>query len=224
MQAVHGLSLEAKAGRITALLGANGSGKSSTLMCIAGHVEMQGGQIDYKESNISSLSPMARVIAGIGLVPEGRRLFDELTVHENLVVGGYCRSKKKTRPNMDKILGLFPHLSRRMKQRAGALSGGEQQMVAIGRALMSQPELLLVDELSLGLMPKVVDTCYAALTMLKAQGMAIIVVEQSTQRALEVADDIIVLESGRAAWAGSAKDARNSGIMIDAYLGLTHVD
>jgi branched-chain amino acid transport system ATP-binding protein len=220
MQAVHGLDLEAGSGRITALLGANGSGKSSTLMCIAGHVELQGGRVLYKGADISAQKPPERVAAGIGLVPEGRRLFSELTVRENLIVGGYCRPKEKTGPNMEKILALFPRLGDRIGQRAGALSGGEQQMAAIGRALMSEPELLLVDELSLGLMPKVINICYEAIEELKAQGLAVIIVEQSTQRALEVADDITVLESGRVVWSGSAEEARNSADIIDACLGL----
>ncbi len=220
MQAVQGLDLTAESGRITALLGANGAGKSSTMMCIAGHVEMQGGQILYKGQDVAGSSPMQRVTDGIGLVPEGRRLFAELTVRENLVMGGYCRPKAETEPNMAKIIDMFPRLGERLTQRAGALSGGEQQMVAIGRALMSQPKLLLVDELSLGLMPKVIDICYAALDELKGNGLAIILVEQSTQRALDVADDITVLESGRVVWSGSAEESRNSVDMIDACLGL----
>jgi branched-chain amino acid transport system ATP-binding protein len=220
MQAVHGIDLKAAAGRVMALLGANGAGKSSTLMCIAGHVEIQGGQISYKGSDIAQKTPMERVTAGIGLVPEGRRLFTELTVRENLVVGGYCRARHETAPSMEKIFALFPRLYERIDQRAGTLSGGEQQMVAIGRALMSQPELLLVDELSLGLMPKVIDICYAALEELKKQGMGLIVVEQSTQRALEVADDVTVLESGQVVWSGTAVEARDSADMIDACLGL----
>lgn len=147
-----------------------------------------------------------------------------MSVRENLVVGGYCRPKEKFRPNMEKILDLFPRLSERIDQRSASLSGGEQQMVAIGRALMSQPDLLLVDELSLGLMPKVIDVCYAALERLKAQGMAIVIVEQSTQRALEVADEITVLESGRAVWSGTIDDAGNSTEIIDVYLGLANMD
>jgi len=191
MQAVHGIDLTATAGRVMALLGANGAGKSSTLMCIAGHVEIQGGRISYKDEDIAQKTPMQRAAAGIGLVPEGRRLFN-----------------------------IFSMLGERIDQRAVALSGGEQQMVAIGRALMSQPELLLVDELSLGLMPKVIDICYTALEALKKQGMGLIVVEQSTQRALEVADDVTVLESGQVVWSGTAAEARDSVDMIDACLGL----
>ena len=224
MRAVHGLDLEARAGRITALLGANGAGKSSTIMCIAGHVNVFEGRVVYEETPITHWTPVKRVQAGIGLVPEGRRLFSSLTVRENLVVGGYCRPKAETGDGIESVIRVFPRLGERFSQRAGSLSGGEQQMLAIGRALMSQPKLLLIDELSLGLMPKVIDICYAAIADLKAKGMTIILVEQSTQRALEVADDVTVLESGRVVWRGDAQSARASTEMIDASLGLTQAD
>jgi len=220
MRAVDQLQLQVASGSVTALLGSNGAGKSSTIMCIAGHVEMQGGSVYYDGADIAALSPMARVAAGIGLVPEGRRLFSSLTVRENLVVGGYCRSGEATAPNLERVLTTFPRLGERLHQRAGSLSGGEQQMLAIGRALMSQPKLLLVDELSLGLMPKIIDVCYAVIDGLKTKGMAILLVEQSTQRALEVADAVTVLESGRQVWTGTARQARHSTDMIDACLGL----
>ena len=220
MRAVHELNLEALSGEITALLGANGAGKSSTIMCIAGHVEIHAGKILYEGHDISSHAPMARVAAGIGLVPEGRRLFAGLTVRENLVVGGYCRPKTQTAPNLESVLAIFPRLGERLEQQAGSLSGGEQQMLAIGRALMSQPRMLLIDELSLGLMPKMIDICYAAIDALKSRGLAIVLVEQSTQRALDVADSVIVLESGKEVWKGTAGQARNSSDLIDAFLGL----
>jgi branched-chain amino acid transport system ATP-binding protein len=221
MQAVHELDLEAGAGRITALLGANGAGKSSTIMCVAGHVEIHGGRILYQGAAINNLSPMQRVTAGIGLVPEGRRLFSSLTVRENLVVGGYCRAKEEAEPGIEQVVATFPRLGERLNQRAGSLSGGEQQMLAIGRALMSRPKLLMIDELSLGLMPKVIDICYQAIAELKEKGMSILLVEQSTQRALEVADEVTVLESGATVWKGSASQARDSSEMIDACLGLS---
>ena len=175
----------------------------------------------YDDSPIIDWTPVRRVKAGIGLVPEGRRLFGSLTVRENLVVGGYCRRKTDTAAGIDQVVQTFPRLGERFHQRAGSLSGGEQQMLAIGRALMSRPELLLIDELSLGLMPKIIDICYAAIADLKAKGMTIILVEQSTQRALEVADDVTVLESGKVVWRGDAAKARASTDMIDACLGLT---
>jgi len=221
MRAVHDLELAVPGGRITALLGANGAGKSSTLMCIAGHVSVFSGRVLYDDTPITHWTPIQRVRARIGLVPEGRRLFGSLTVRENLVVGGYCRPKTDTAAGIDQVVQLFPRLGERFGQPAGSLSGGEQQMLAIGRALMSQPKLLLIDELSLGLMPKMIDICYAAIAALKANGMTIVLVEQSTQRALDVADDVTVLESGRMVWRGSAREARESTEMIDACLGLT---
>ena len=220
MRAVDQLQLKVASGSVNALLGATGAGKSSTIMCIAGHVEMHGGSIFYDGADIAALSPMARVTAGIGLVSEGWRLFSSLTVRENLVVGGYCRSGEATAPNIERVLATFPRLGERLHQRAGFLSDGEQQMLAIGRALMSKPKLLLVDELSLGLMPKIIDACYGAIDSLKTKDMAILLVEQSTQRALEVADTVTVLESGRQVWAATAREARHSADMIDACLGL----
>lgn len=224
IQAVQKLELEVRSGRITAILGANGAGKSSTIMAIAGHVALHDGTILYCGKDISSETPMARVASGIGLVPEGRRLFSSLSVRENLVIGGYCRNKKETGPGIEKVINTFPRLGERMNQRAGLLSGGEQQMLALGRALMSQPKLLLVDELSLGLMPKMIDICYQAIAELKAEGMAILLVEQSTQRALDVADDVLVLESGRGVWQADAEEARQSSEMINSLLGLSRAE
>jgi len=220
MRAVHSLDLAAETGRITALLGANGAGKSSTIMCIAGHVAVQGGRILYQDADITGQTPMERVRAGIGLVPEGRRLFSGLSVRENLVVGGYCREKSQTAAGIERVVALFPRLGERIHQQAASLSGGEQQMLSIGRALMSRPRLLLVDELSLGLMPKAIDTCYQVIADLKQQGLTIVLVEQSTSRALAVADAVVVLESGKAVWTGGADEARSSSDMIDALLGL----
>lgn len=222
MTAVHGLSLDVPAGKITALLGANGAGKTSTILCIAGHVPVHEGHVIYQDVDITQASPMARVKSGIAVSPEGRRLFSSLTVKENLIVGGYSRPKDKTREGIDQIIALFPRLGERLTQKAGSLSGGEQQMLSIGRALMSQPKLLLIDELSLGLMPKIIDICYKAIADLKRKGLTIILVEQSTQRAIEVADQVCVLESGRDVWKGSAAEARNDMGLIDTLLGLSH--
>jgi branched-chain amino acid transport system ATP-binding protein len=224
IRAVHGLSLDVQPGRITALLGANGAGKSSTIQCIAGHVALQVGRILYDRMDISSHAPMERVKLGIGLVPEGRRLFVNLTLHENLVIGGYSRARKDTEGQIERVVSLFPRLGERLNQRAGSLSGGEQQMLSIGRALMSRPRLLLIDELSLGLMPKMIDICYKAISDLKDKGMTILLVEQSTGRALEVADNAVVLESGKEVWRGTAGEARSSSHMIDAFLGFRHMD
>jgi branched-chain amino acid transport system ATP-binding protein len=220
MTVVHGLTLNVPDGEITALLGANGAGKSSTIMCIAGHVAVIGGRIIYKEMDITQATPMERVSAGIAVVPEGRRLFPSLSVEENLVVGGYSRPRGFTREGIDQVLALFPRLGERLGQLAGSLSGGEQQMLSIGRAMMSRPQMLLIDELSLGLMPKIIDICYEAITELKREGLTILLIEQSTQRALEVADRVCVLESGKVVWKDTAEKARDSAQLIDAILGL----
>jgi branched-chain amino acid transport system ATP-binding protein len=220
MTVVHRLTLNVPHGEITALLGANGAGKSSTIMCIAGHVAVIEGRIIYKEMDITHATPMERVSAGIAVVPEGRRLFPSLTVEENLVVGGYSRPRDFTREGIDQVLSLFPRLGERLGQLAGSLSGGEQQMLSIGRAMMSRPQMLLIDELSLGLMPKIIDICYEAITELKRDGLTILLIEQSTQRALEVADRVCVLESGKVVWKDTAEKARDSAQLIDAILGL----
>ncbi len=220
MTVVDELSLEIPRGRTLALLGANGAGKSSTIMCIAGHVEVHSGRILYDGEDITGASPMARVKKRIALVPEGRRLFYNLSVRENLVVGGYSMPKEKSAAGMERVLALFPRLGERLQQAAGSLSGGEQQMLSIGRALMSEPKLLLVDELSLGLMPKMIDICYEAIAAFKEDGLTILLVEQSTQRALETADSVLVLESGREVWKGTAEEARRDSAMIDVLLGL----
>jgi branched-chain amino acid transport system ATP-binding protein len=218
-RAVHDLDLAVLPGTVAALVGANGAGKSSTIQCIAGHVSLQAGRVLLDGDDVSTRTPPQRGAAGIALVPEGRRLFTDLTVRENLVVGGYARPRARIAANLEKVLALFPRLGERLAARAGVLSGGEQQMVAIGRALMAEPRLLLIDEVSLGLMPKNVDVCYEAIDRLHREGMTILLVEQYTARALEIADTVHVLESGVLAWTGSAVDARANTALIDAYLG-----
>ena len=220
MTAVQELTLDIPAGEITALLGANGAGKSSTIMCIAGHVTVLNGRVLYEEKDITRATPMARIAAGIAVVPEGRRLFPSLSVEENLIIGGYSQPRALSRQGIDRVLNLFPRLRERLGQLAGSLSGGEQQMLSIGRAMMSNPKLLLIDELSLGLMPKIIDICYEAITELKRNGLTILLIEQSTQRALEVADRVCVLESGKAVWGGTAEQARDNAGLIDTLLGL----
>ncbi len=220
MTAVQGLTLNVPDGEITALLGANGAGKSSTIMCIAGHVTVMSGGVLYEEKDITRATPMARVEAGIAVVPEGRRLFPSLSVEENLIIGGYSQPRALSRQGIDRVLTLFPRLRERLGQLAESLSGGEQQMLSIGRAMMSNPKLLLIDELSLGLMPKIIDICYEAITELKRNGLTILLIEQSTQRALEVADRVCVLESGKAVWNGTAEKARDNAGLIDALLGV----
>jgi branched-chain amino acid transport system ATP-binding protein len=218
--AVHELSLVLRPGTITALLGANGAGKSSTLMCIAGHGELQAGRILFGGEDISALPATQRVRAGIAISPEGRRLFKDLSVEDNLRVGGMVHPVSFYAQDRERVLTLFPRLGERLTSLAGNLSGGEQQMLAIGRALMTRPKLIMIDELSLGLMPKVIDQCYQALRLLRSEGMTVLLVEQNTERALAAADDVCVLESGATVWRGSAQDARNDPSLAAAFLGL----
>jgi len=217
---VEELSLQIARGEIFALIGANGAGKSSTIMAIAGHVAVKSGKIIFKGDDITAVPVTRRVKLGIAIAPEGRRLFSDMTVNENLAMGCYSLPKSHINVNRDKVLELFPRLKERISQQASYLSGGEQQMLAIGRALMAEPELLIIDELSLGLMPKVIDLCYEAIAALRKQGVTILLVEQNTTRALEVADRVCVLESGRNVWQGTAAEAANDPELITAYLGL----
>lgn len=219
-QAVHGLSLSLRPGTITGLLGANGAGKSSTLMCIAGHVQRQGGTIQFDGEDISAMGPTERVRKGIAISPEGRRLFKDLSVEDNLRVGGMVQPAQVFAQDRDRVLALFPRLGERLNSLAGNLSGGEQQMLAIGRALMTRPRLIMIDELSLGLMPKIIDLCYQALIQLRSDGMTVLLVEQNTERVLKIADDVCVLESGSTVWQGAAEAARNDPQLTAAYLGL----
>lgn len=219
-QAVHGLSLSLRPGTITGLLGANGAGKSSTLMCIAGHVQRQGGTIQLDGEDISAMGPTERVRKGIAISPEGRRLFKDLTVENNLRVGGMVQPAQVFAQDRDRVLALFPRLGERLNSLAGNLSGGEQQMLAIGRALMTRPRFIMIDELSLGLMPKIIDLCYQALIQLRSDGMTVLLVEQNTERVLKIADDVCVLESGSTVWQGTAEAARNDPQLTAAYLGL----
>ena len=219
-RAVNELDLEVPRGTITGLIGPNGAGKSSTLMCIAGHVDLQAGRIAFDEHDIGGLPATERVRRGIAIAPEGRRLFKDLSVEDNLRVGGLVHKARLFKADREYVLSLFPRLRERLGSLAANLSGGEQQMLSIGRALMARPKLIMIDELSLGLMPKMVDLCYDALLRLKQDGMTILLVEQNTDRVLSGADHVCVLESGRTVWSGNAADARNDPELAAAYLGL----
>ena len=220
VEAVHNVSFDVPAGSVFALLGPNGAGKTSTLMAIMGHVDIHGGRIVLNGEDIVSRRVIDRVGLGISLVPEGRQLFSDLTVDENLTVGGYAHPAARDTVNRDRVFGIFPRLQERRTQLAGSLSGGEQQMLAIGRALMAEPRLLLVDELSLGLMPKMVDLCLDALLQLKREGLTIVLVEQNTARALDVADKVCVMSSGVQVYQGTAAEAKASGSMFATFLGM----
>jgi branched-chain amino acid transport system ATP-binding protein len=220
VEAVHDISFDVPAGSVFALLGPNGAGKTSTMMAIMGHVDIHGGRIVLEGEDITHRRAVDRVGLGIALVPEGRQLFSDLTVDENLTVGGYARPAARDTAKRERVFGTFPRLHERRNQLAGSLSGGEQQMLAIGRALMAEPRLLLVDELSLGLMPKMVDLCLDALLALKRDGLTIVLVEQNTARALDVADHVCVMSSGVQVYQGSAAEAKAAGSMFATFLGM----
>src|ERR1700733_3099137 len=220
VEAVHNVSFDVPAGSIFALLGPNGAGKTSTIMAIMGHVDIHGGRILLEAGDITGRRAIDRVSLGISLVPEGRQLFSDLTVDENLTAGGYARPIGRDAAKRDRVFNYFPRLHERRTQLAGSLSGGEQQMLAIGRALMAEPRLLLVDELSLGLMRKMVDLCLDTLLALKREGLTIVLVEQNTARALDVADRVCVLSSGVQVYQGTALEAKAAGSMFAAFLGM----
>ena len=220
MVAVRDLSFSIEPGQIFALLGPNGAGKTSTMLAIMGHVQIKAGSLQVGGTDITRLPALRRAGLGLALVPEGRRLFSDLSVAENLVVGGYSHSRADEKRHLARVLELFPRLSERRGQLAASLSGGEQQMLAIGRALMSGPRLLLVDELSLGLMPKMIDLCIDALKKLNQEGLAILLVEQNTSRALDLADNVCVLASGRSVFHGSAETARRDVDLLHTYFGI----
>src|SRR5260221_6764432 len=187
MIAVSDLTFAIETGQIQALLGPNGAGKTSTILAIMGHVAIKAGSLHVDGTDITRLPALQRSGLGLALVPEGRRLFSDLSVAENLTVGGYSHSRADEKRNLARVFELFPRLAERRQQLAASLSGGEQQMLAIGRALMAEPKLLLVDELSLCLMPKIVDICVDALKLLNREGLAILLVDQNTARALATA-------------------------------------
>ena len=220
VQAAHDVSLHVTKGSIFALLGPNGAGKTSTIMAVMGHVDIQGGCILLEGADITKRRAIDRVRLGVALVPEGRQLFSDLTVDENLTVGGYAFPASSDAAKRDRVFSYFPRLYERRTQMSGSLSGGEQQMLAIGRALMAEPRLLLVDELSLGLMPKMVDLCLDALLALKREGLTIVLIEQNTARALDVADQVCVLSSGLQVYQGTAAEAKAAGSMFAKFLGM----
>jgi branched-chain amino acid transport system ATP-binding protein len=222
-QAVRSLDLEVPKGSIFALLGPNGAGKTSTIMAVMGHVDIHGGRILLDGKDITNRRAIDRVGLGIAFVPEGRQLFNDLTVDENLTVGGYARFAASDARKRERVFSYFPRLAERRAQLAGSLSGGEQQMLAIGRALMAEPRLLLVDELSLGLMPKMVDFCLDVLVRLTRDGLTVMLVEQNTSRALAVADNVCVLSSGVQVYRGTAAEARSAGSMFATFLGTSEL-
>jgi len=219
-QVLWELSLDVAAGEIVALVGANGAGKSTLLATISGLLVPTAGRIVFEGADIAGWKPERVVAAGISHVPQGRRLFGGLTVLENLLMGAFHRDDGNVGADINRIYELFPRLRERSSQLAGTLSGGEQQMCAIGRGLMARPKLLLVDELSLGLAPIVVEQLLAVLASLRRDGMTIVLVEQDVQVALESADRGYVIENGRVSLRGTARDVLANPRVKTAYLGL----
>jgi branched-chain amino acid transport system ATP-binding protein len=219
LKALQGVSLHVARSEIVAVVGANGAGKTTLLKSIAGLVATEGG-IEFDGQDLRRLKPHMVSRAGIGLVPEGRRLFPRLTVEDNLRLGAYAiRGPERFKP-LELVFSLFPRLQERLAQRAETLSGGEQQMLAIGRALMSQPRLLMLDEPSQGIMPKLVDDIFQAILRIRDLGLTVLLVEQRLVEALEIADRAYVLQTGRIVMSGSAAEIAADPAVRRAYLGL----
>jgi branched-chain amino acid transport system ATP-binding protein len=220
IHALKGISLEVKQGEIVTLIGSNGAGKSTTLASITGLLKATSGEIWFKGKNISAASPSEIVKMGISLSPEGREVFPALTVEENLQLGAFTRKDKKDiKESYDRVHNLFPRLFERKKQTAGTLSGGEQQMLAIGRALMSSPQLLLLDEPSLGLAPNLVLMIFDLIVSINKQGTTVLLVEQNANMALSIANRGYVLETGKVILTDDAKTLSNNEKVKQAYLG-----
>ena len=221
VRVLSGLSLDVREKEIVTLLGSNGAGKTTTLRCIMGVLTPRKGEVLFKGQPLSKVAASERAGLGMALVPEGRELWPQLTVRENLELGAYDkRSRARAAQNLDRIHAMFPRLLERKSQVAGSLSGGEQQMCAIARALMSEPSLLLLDEPSLGLAPIVVEQMFEVIRSLHASGMTILLVEQNLAAALEIATRGYVIETGQVKLAGTAEELRSDPKIRAAYLGL----
>jgi len=219
--ALHEVSLEVKSGELVAMVGANGSGKTTSLKAIIGAVKPVSGKIVFDGREITNLSTSEIVRLGIVYIPEARHIFGPLTVEENLLLGAFIsNSEKDIKQRLDYIYQLFPILKERRKQRGETLSGGEQQMLAIGRGLMTRPKLIMFDEPSLGLMPKLVSELFKTISLLKDEGYTILLVEQNVREALEIADRGYILQTGRTIHTGSGKELLESEIVKKAFLGL----
>ncbi len=219
IQALHGVSLTVQRGEIVTLIGANGAGKSTLLMTLCGSPRAASGSIRYEEEELVGQDTCDIMRKSIAVVPEGRHIFARLTVEENLVMGAYYLAKQDYQQQLDRVLGLFPRLKERFTQRGGTMSGGEQQMLAIARALMSQPKLLLLDEPSLGLAPIIIQQIFEIIEQLRSAGVTIFLVEQNANQALKLADRGYVLENGRIVTQGSGEELLDDPKVRDAYLG-----
>ena len=219
IHAIKDVSFEVNEGEIVTLIGANGAGKSTTLQTVSGLLHSRTGSIEFCGENISHLPSYKIVEKGLAQVPEGRRIFLQMSVQENLEMGAYTQSAAWADEELERVYAQFPRLSERRKQTAGTLSGGEQQMLAMGRALMSKPKLLMLDEPSMGLAPILVDQIFSIIRELHQSGTTILLVEQNAEMALQVADHAYVLESGKIALSGTGEELAATDAIKKAYLG-----
>jgi branched-chain amino acid transport system ATP-binding protein len=219
-QVLWDVSLEVRPGEMVAIIGSNGAGKSTLLGAISGIVRVWGGSVQYGERDITGNAPDRVVSAGIVQVPQGRRLFSSLTVEENLLMGAFLRRDNEVKSDLERILTLLPRIRERYSFLAGTLSGGEQQQVAIARAMMARPKVMLIDEMSLGLAPVMVDQLLEILTAINATGVSIVIVEQDVQTALETATRAYVLETGRVTLSGPSSQLLDDPQVQKAYLGV----
>jgi branched-chain amino acid transport system ATP-binding protein len=219
IQALNDVSIEVDPGEIVAIIGSNGAGKSTLLRTISGLLRPRSGQLSFKGKDLGAVAPHEIVKMGISHSPEGRRIFTNMTVHENLQLGAYIRKDAEIEKDMEAVLNRFPRLRERFKQNSGTMSGGEQQMLAIGRALMSRPSLLLLDEPSLGLAPFLVAEIFNIVLDLNKEGCTVLIVEQNANRALEIAHRAYVLETGNIVLAGTGKALLADPKVKEAYLG-----
>jgi branched-chain amino acid transport system ATP-binding protein len=220
IRALNGISFEVSKGEIITLIGSNGAGKSTTLNGISNVVKKSGGKVEFNGQDISAAAPDRLVASGLVQVPEGRRIFANLSVRDNLEMGAYSRKDRQgIKDDFDEVYGIFPRLKERAKQIAGTLSGGEQQMLAMGRALMSKPTLLLMDEPSMGLAPILVDEIFAVIRRINQAGTTILLVEQNAYKALGVASRAYILETGNIVKSGAARELMKDDSVKTAYLG-----
>lgn len=217
---LRGVDLDFLAGELVALIGANGAGKSTLLGTLCGLVRATGGKVVFDGRDITGVRPERAVRAGLVMVPQGRRLFGVMTVEQNLVLGAYLRRDSEVRSDIERVIGYFPALADKLQRLAGTLSGGEQQMVAVGRGLMGRPKLLMIDEPSLGLAPKIVERLIEVCKEINRDGTSILLVEQDVLVALEAADRGYVLENGQVVLSGSARELENDPGVRKAYLGV----
>ena len=215
------INIALDAGKTLAIVGSNGAGKSTIMRTLCGLVSPSAGFITFDGKNISKMAPHDIVKLGIVYVPEGRRLFNKLSVMDNLLVGSYLpQNRKKRAENLERVFEMFPKLHERREQKAGTLSGGEQQMLAIARGLMSCPKVLMLDEPSLGIAPVIVDKLFEIIAQLKKENMTILISEQNVGRVLDIGDDAIVVQSGRIVMSGTCEEIKKSDMIQKAYLGM----